>query len=96
MCCCPVSLVDQAYGSAPLIVLMEHTDLNGKPNIVKKVDQQVTGRNCISKLITDLAVFEMRDGKFVMTEIAPEISVNELRAKTEGKFEVEPNFRRMP
>jgi len=55
----------------------------------------LTGKSCISKLITDIAVFEFRDGKIVLTEICQDVSLDDVKKSTEASFRVEKNFKTM-
>jgi 3-oxoacid CoA-transferase subunit B len=55
----------------------------------------LTGVNCINKIITDLAVLEVKDGAFHLVERAPGVSVDEIRNKTAGKLVVPENVPEM-
>ena len=46
-------------------------------------------------LVTEMGVFEFRNGKFVLTEISGKISLEELRAKTEAEYEVDKNLKKI-
>ena len=80
---------------APKIILMEHVNANGKPNIVKECTKHLGGKYCCDKLITDMAVFEFKDGEMWLTEIAPGLNVDDVRRCTEPKFNVKKGFTRM-
>ncbi len=48
----------------------------------------LTGVNCIKKVVTDLAVMEIKDGAFHLLERAPGVTVEEIKAKTSGTLVV--------
>ena len=55
----------------------------------------LTGVNCINKIITDLAVLEVKDGAFHLVERAPGVTVDEIQSKTAGKLVVTGNVLEM-
>ncbi|KAK9447336.1 succinyl-CoA:3-ketoacid-coenzyme A transferase [Limtongia smithiae] len=77
-----------------VLVTMEHVDKHGRPKIVESCDFPLTGANCVSRVITDLAVFDI-DFKTGMTlvEIADGTTVDELRAQTGAPFAVSDNLK---
>jgi 3-oxoacid CoA-transferase subunit B len=46
----------------------------------------LTGINCVKKVVTDLAVLEIKGGSFHLIERAPGVSINEIQQKTAGKL----------
>ena len=84
----PKATVDVINKKIPLIVVMEHVDSNGKPKLLSKCTLPLTGKECISKIITDLGVFDVKSGKLTLIEIAKGVTVDEIKAKTEAKFSV--------
>ncbi|OJJ60103.1 hypothetical protein ASPSYDRAFT_57558 [Aspergillus sydowii CBS 593.65] len=70
-----------------VIVTMEHTDKKGNPKILSQCSFPLTGPRCVSKIITDLAVFEVSttDG-LTLVEHAEGVTVDEIRSKTEAPF----------
>jgi 3-oxoacid CoA-transferase subunit B len=82
--------MDLVAGVRKIVVTMEHNAKDGTAKLVKKCNLPLTGVACVSMLITDLAVLEF-DGqrkRFVLTEVAPGVSVEEVRAKTEAEIMV--------
>ncbi|CBZ28869.1 succinyl-coa:3-ketoacid-coenzyme a transferase-like protein [Leishmania mexicana MHOM/GT/2001/U1103] len=82
------------------IVLMEHTDKEGKSRIVERCKAPVTGRECLDMIITDLAVFVVEKaaggvGSLVLTEVAEGVTLEEVKAKTEAPFAVSADLRTM-
>ena len=68
---------------------MEHTEKSGAPKLLKPCTLPLTGRACVDLLITDLGVFEIdrKGGGVTLVELAPGVSIDEVRAKTEADFE---------
>ncbi|MBX9735554.1 MAG: CoA transferase subunit B [Phycisphaerales bacterium] len=82
--------MDLVAGVRKIVVVMEHNARDGTPKFVRECSLPLTGKACVSMLISDLAVFTMdeRRGVFVLTELAPGVTLEEVRTKTEAKFEV--------
>ncbi|EGW32968.1 uncharacterized protein SPAPADRAFT_135604 [Spathaspora passalidarum NRRL Y-27907] len=78
-----------------VVVVMEHVDKKGRPKILEECKFPLTGKECVSRIITDLAVFDIVDGKLVLIEIDPASSVEEITEKTGAKFEVSPNLKKI-
>jgi 3-oxoacid CoA-transferase subunit B len=80
--------MDLVAGADNIIVTMMHANKHGESKILKRCTLPLTGVNCIKKVVTDLAVLEIRDGKFHLLERAPGVTVEEIVAKTEGELVV--------
>ncbi|MBU6449903.1 MAG: CoA transferase subunit B [Rhodospirillales bacterium] len=81
--------MDLVAGVPRVVVLMEHT-AKGEPKILKECNLPLTGKGVVSKIITDLGIFEVRKGEkpgLVLIEHAPDVSVADIREKTEAEFE---------
>lgn len=74
--------MDLVAGAKKIIVAMEHVSKNGESKIVERCTLPLTGRSVVNMIITDLAVFVIDNGKLILTELAPHVSLNEVRAKT--------------
>ena len=82
--------MDLVAGVKRVIVLMEHT-AGGKPKLLKACNLPLTGARVVDLVITELAVFEIaRKGEtdLRLVELAPEVTLEEVTAKTEAAFEV--------
>jgi len=81
--------MDLVAGVRRVVVVMEHTEKSGAPKLVKRCSLPLTGAGVVDLLITDLGVFEVNRGAGVaLIEIAPGVSVDEIKAKTEAEFSV--------
>jgi 3-oxoacid CoA-transferase subunit B/3-oxoadipate CoA-transferase beta subunit len=80
--------MDLVAGVGRVIVAMEHTEKSGAPKLVKRCSLPLTGAGVVDMLITELGVFEIGKGGVRLTEAAPGVSLDEIRAKTEAAFEV--------
>jgi 3-oxoacid CoA-transferase subunit B len=87
--------MDLVAGVRKIVVTMEHNSKDGGAKLVKKCSLPLTGQRCVSMLITDLCVMVMDEGKrrFVLTEVAPGVTVDEVKKKTEGEILVSPNVK---
>ncbi len=82
--------MDLVASAENIIVAMMHTNREGESKILKNCTLPLTGVGCVKKVVTELAVLEIKDGKFHLIERAPGVSVEEIIAKTEGVLVV-PN-----
>ena len=83
--------MDLVAGVRRVVVLMEHT-AGGKPKLLHRCTLPLTGAGVIDMVITELGVFEIarkgQDGGMTLIDIAPDVTVEEIRAKTEAAFAV--------
>jgi 3-oxoacid CoA-transferase subunit B len=82
--------MDLVAGVKRIVVVMEHTEKSGAPKILNACSLPLTGAGVVDLMVTDLAVFEVNRGKSPLTliELAPDVTVDEVQAKTEAAFEV--------
>jgi 3-oxoacid CoA-transferase B subunit len=82
--------MDLVAGVKRIIVVMEHTEKSGAPKFLHHCSLPLTGKQVVDMLITDLAVFEIdrRSGTVALIELAPAVTVEEIKAKTEATFSV--------
>ena len=86
--------MDLAVGAKNVIVAMEHTN-KGEKKILRKCDLPLTVKGRVSTLVTEKALFRFYDGKMVLEEYAPGVSVEEIRNDTEADYSVSPNLKEM-
>lgn len=87
--------MDLVAGADNIIVAMTHANKHGVSKILKECTLPLTGVNCVKKVVTDLAVMELRDGKFFLLERAPGVSVEEIQEKTEADLVIEGDIPEM-
>jgi 3-oxoacid CoA-transferase subunit B len=82
--------MDLVAGVKRVVVVMEHVEKSGASKLVKACTLPLTGAGVVDLVITDLAVFDVARGKRPLTllELAPGVSLDEVKAKTETPFEV--------
>ncbi|NVK26298.1 MAG: CoA transferase subunit B [Gammaproteobacteria bacterium] len=81
--------MDLVAGADNIIVTMTHASKHGDSKLLEQCTLPLTGVNCITKIITDLAYLEIENGEFVLKERAPGVSVDEIKQKTAGKLRVD-------
>ena len=81
--------MDLVAGAQNIIVTMTHANKKGESKILEECTLPLTGVNCITKVITDLALLEIENGAFKLIERAPGVSVEEIKEKTAGPLIVE-------
>ena len=84
--------MDLVAGAKRVILAMQHQDKRGKSKLVKKCDLPLTGLTCVHRIVTELAVLDIKDNGFFLVEKAPDVTVEEIQRATEGNLEVPPNF----
>ena len=80
--------MDLVASADNIIVAMMHTNRAGESKLLKSCSLPLTGVQCVSKIVANLAVVEIRDNKFHLLERAPGVSVEEIMAATEGELVV--------
>jgi 3-oxoacid CoA-transferase subunit B len=78
--------MDLVASAENIIVAMMHTNKAGESKILKKCSLPLTGVNCVTKVVTNLAVLEVKDGAFHLLERAPGVTVEEIQNATEGEL----------
>ena len=76
--------MDLVASAENIIVAMMHTNKHGESKILKKCSLPLTGVGCVTKVVTNLAVLEVKDNEFYLLERAPGVSVEAIQNATEG------------
>ena len=80
--------MDLVASADNIIVAMMHSNRAGVSKLLKDCSLPLTGVACVKKVVTDIAVLEIKDGAFHLIERAPGVSVEEIQSKTEGTLVV--------
>ena len=80
--------MDLVAGAQNIIVTMTHANKHGQSKLLEACTLPLTGVDCVKKIVSDLAVIEVKDGAFHLLERAPGVSVEEIQEKTAGKLVV--------
>ncbi len=78
--------MDLASGAKRLIVTLTHADPDGTSKIVPKCTLPLTAIGVVDMVISELAVFKYLDGQLTLIELMPNVTLEEVRAKTKAKF----------
>lgn len=87
--------MDLVAGAQNIIVTMTHANKHGQSKILEQCTLPLTGVECITKVITDLALLEIENGAFKLIERAPGVTVEEIQQKTSGKLIVDGDIPEM-
>ena len=81
--------MDLVASAENIIVAMMHTNKAGESKLLEKCSLPLTGVRCVRKVVTNLGVLDIKDGAFHLRELAPGISIDEIKNATAGKLIVE-------
>jgi 3-oxoacid CoA-transferase subunit B len=84
--------MDLVAGVPRVVVLMEHT-AGGKPKLLHRCTLPLTGTRVVNLIVTDLGVFDVTGEGLVLVDLAPAVTVEELRGKTEAAFRIHPQLK---
>ncbi|MCB0802821.1 MAG: CoA transferase subunit B [Flavobacteriales bacterium] len=87
--------MDLVASADNIIVAMMHTNKAGESKLLKKCSLPLTGVNCVKKIVTNLAVLDVTENGFKLLERAPGVSVEEIKAATEGNLIIEGDIPEM-
>ena len=81
--------MDLVASAKNIIVAMQHVNKAGESKLLKQCSLPITGVGCVKKIVTELGLFDVTERGFELRELAPGVTVEEVKAKTEGRLVVE-------
>jgi 3-oxoacid CoA-transferase subunit B len=78
--------MDLVAGADNIIVTMTHASKSGDSKLLSQCTLPLTGKGCIKRVLTDLALLDIEDGKFILCERAPGVSIEEIANLTSGEL----------
>ena len=82
----PGGAMDLVSGVKRVVTLMSHNTKTGNPKILKKCSLPLTGKMVVDRVITELAVFDITNNGMFLVNHASDVSIEEIREKTEADF----------
>ncbi len=80
--------MDLVSGAKRVVVLMSHANKHGQSKLLKRCNLPLTGVGCVDRIITNLALFDVTDGKLILRELAPGVTLEQVAELTEAGYEV--------
>jgi 3-oxoacid CoA-transferase subunit B len=87
--------MDLVASARNIIVAMQHTNPKGESKLLRECTLPLTGVRCVKRIVTELAVMDITPDGFLLIELAPGVSVEEIQSKTSGKLSVSKNIKTM-
>ncbi|MDB5283790.1 MAG: Succinyl-CoA--3-ketoacid-CoA transferase [Bacteroidota bacterium] len=87
--------MDLVASTDNIIVAMMQTNPKGESKLLPACTLPITGKGCINRVLTELGFYEIKDGAFHLTEIAPGVTVEEIKTKTAGKLVISDQLKTM-
>lgn len=78
--------MDLVASAQNIIVAMQHTNRDGDSKLLKELSLPVTGLGCVKKIVTNLCVMDVTASGFELKELAPGVSIEDVKAATEGRL----------
>ncbi len=87
--------MDLVAAAKNIIVAMQHTNPKGESKLLPKCSLPLTGVGCVKKVVSDLGVFDITPDGFRCLELAPGVTVEEIKAKTAGRLTIADDVKEM-
>ncbi len=85
--------MDVATGAKRLYIVMQHTTPDGRPRLLKKCRLPITAKGVVQRVFTDLGLFDRTPGGYVLREIAPGWTPEEVQAASEAAIHISPDLK---
>jgi 3-oxoacid CoA-transferase subunit B len=85
--------MDLVASAQNIIVAMQHVNKKGESKLLKECTLPITGIGCVKKVVTELGVFDINADGFHLLEIAPGVTVDEVKSKTEGRLTISESLK---
>ena len=85
--------MDLVASAKNIIVAMQHTNKAGESKLLSQCSLPITGLGCVKKVVTELGVFDITERGFELKELAPGVTIEEVKAKTLGRLVVEGDIK---
>lgn len=80
--------MDLVASAKRVVITMTHASKKGAAKLLKKCSLPLTSQKCVDRVITEMAVFDFDNGRMILRETAPGLTVDDIRKVTEAEFEV--------
>ena len=84
--------MDLVAGVKRIVVIMDHTSKAGDPKLLKQCSLPLTGTGVVDRIITNLGVFDVTTNGLQLIELAPDVTVDDVKSTTEARFELAPSI----
>lgn len=88
--------MDLLVGAKRVIAAIQHATADGESKVLKQCSLPLSAKGVVDLVITDLAVLGFQDGKFLLKELAPGVTLEEVLAKTDGEVIISDDLKTMP
>ncbi|STQ87190.1 3-oxoacid CoA-transferase subunit B [Helicobacter muridarum] len=80
--------MDLVNGAKKIVVVMEHVNKKGESKVKKNCGLPLTGKNVVNRLITELGVFDFKNGEMQLIELQPNVTIDDVKSNTEAEFRI--------
>ena len=85
--------MDLVHGAKKIIVIMDHTNKNGQPKLLKQCTLRLTGKGVVNRIITERAVIDVTEFGLKLVEVAKGYTVEDIQSATESDLLIDPHLK---